>query len=75
MRAGVLDTPKIMGVVMLDTILVPVDGSAHANAAVDFASKLSAKFGSKLILVNVITKPGSNRVPEELRSFAELEKV
>ncbi len=51
---------------MIDSIVVPVDGSAHANAAVDFASELAAKFGSKLILLNVISRLGSDRVPEGL---------
>ena len=60
---------------MIDLILVPVDGSAHANAAVDFASELAAKFGSKLILFNVISRLGSDHVPEGLQSYVELEHV
>lgn len=60
---------------MIKTILVPVDGSAHANAAVDLAGDIAAKFGARLILLNVMAKAGTERVPEELRSYAELERV
>ncbi len=60
---------------MLETILVPVDGSAHADAAVDLASGLAKALGSKLVLLNVITRVGSDRVPEGLESYAALEHV
>lgn len=60
---------------MIDSIVVPVDGSAHANAAVDIASELAAKLGSKLILLNVISRLGTYRVPEGLKSYVELEHV
>ena len=60
---------------MLKSILVPVDGSVHANAAVDFASDLAAKFGAGVLVVNVITKVGSDRVPEDLKSYVELERM
>jgi nucleotide-binding universal stress UspA family protein len=60
---------------MIKTILVPVDGSAHANTAVDTAGEMAAKMGAKIILLNVIARPGSSRVPEELRGYAQLEHV
>ncbi len=60
---------------MIDTILVPVDGSPHADAAVDFAGGLAKALGSKLILLNVITRIGSDRVPEGLESYAALEHI
>lgn len=60
---------------MIKTILVPVDGSKHANAAVDTASELAAKTGASMILLNVMTKAGSEQMPEELRSYAQLEHM
>jgi nucleotide-binding universal stress UspA family protein len=60
---------------MIKSILVPVDGSAHANAAVDMAGELAAKVGAKVILLNVIARPGSSLMPEELRGYAQLEHV
>ena len=60
---------------MIRSILVPVDGSAHANAAVDLASDIAAKFDASIILLNVISRPGSGTVPEEFRPYAQLEHV
>lgn len=60
---------------MLSSILVAVDGSAHANAAVDFASDLAAKFGAQLVIANIVTRAGSDRVPEELLLFEKIEQL
>ncbi len=60
---------------MLKKILVPVDGSSHANAAVDWASALAEKFGATLVLHHAIPKWGSELYPEELRALADVEKV
>ena len=60
---------------MIKSILVPVDGSTHANAAVDMAGEMAAKMGAKIILLHVIARPGSSMMPEELRSYAQLEHV
>lgn len=38
---------------MIETILVPVDGSEQADKAVDFAVDMAAKFASKLLLLCV----------------------
>ncbi len=60
---------------MIKSILVPVDGSAHANAAVDLAGEIAEKWGARVILLNVIVRQGSSLVPEELRAYAQLEHV
>lgn len=60
---------------MITKILVPVDGSNHAERAVDFASSLAEEYGAELILLNVMSHAGSSQVPEELKQFAELEHV
>jgi nucleotide-binding universal stress UspA family protein len=38
---------------MFDTILVPVDGSDHAMKAVDTATNLASKYGSRLVVLSV----------------------
>jgi nucleotide-binding universal stress UspA family protein len=60
---------------MIKSILVPVDGSEHANVAVDWASELSVKFGAPLILLHVVREPPGAELPEDLRHFAELEQM
>lgn len=60
---------------MFETILVPVDGSAHALKSAEIAGDLAAKYGSKLQLLHVMEKAGSGRVPEDLRELARIEHV
>lgn len=60
---------------MIKTILVPVDGSEHANKAVVLASDLAQKYDARLIALNVLTEAGSDRVPPELRDYERLEHV
>jgi nucleotide-binding universal stress UspA family protein len=60
---------------MVDTILVPTDGSDHANKAVAFAGDIAPKYGATLILLHVLSDPGSGRVPAELRELARLEHI
>jgi len=60
---------------MIARILVPVDGSVHANAAVDWAADLAAKYRAGITLLHVMVKAGSGTVPEELREFARYEKI
>jgi nucleotide-binding universal stress UspA family protein len=43
---------------MFETILVPLDGSQLAEAALPYATELKAKFGSRLLLVRVIESAG-----------------
>ena len=57
---------------MITTILVPTDGSTHANKAVELAADIASKYGSKLVLLHVIQR-GSESA--ELRRMAEVEHM
>ncbi len=57
---------------MVNTILVPLDGSEHAFKALDFASDLADKYGAGLLLLHVVAK---REIPEGLRRFAEVEHI
>jgi len=52
---------------MIGTIVVPVDGSAHADRAVDLAGDLAAKYRARIVLVHVLLM---GFVPEDLRALA-----
>ena len=56
---------------MISQILVAVDGSEHANRAVDFAAELAAKFDAELTILNVVSYVST--VPLALGAYAELE--
>jgi nucleotide-binding universal stress UspA family protein len=60
---------------MFRKFLVPVDGSAHANRAVDCATDLANKYGAELILLHVIASPGPARIPPELYEYARIEHI
>ncbi len=60
---------------MVETILVPTDGSDHAEKAVAFAADIAPKYGAGIILLHVLSDPGSGRVPGEMRELARLEHV
>ena len=56
-------------------ILVPVDGSMHAQNAVAYADDLADKCGSNLRLLHVMKSAGSGNVPEGLRELAKTENI
>lgn len=56
---------------MISQILVAVDGSSHADRAIDFAAEMAASFDARLTIVNVV--PYVSTVPLALGSYAELE--
>ena len=60
---------------MFDKILVPVDGSVHANTAIEYAGCLAEKFGSSIVVLHVMTHSGTGRIPEELKEFARTEHL
>ncbi len=60
---------------MVKIILVPTDGSEHADKAVAFAADIAQKYGAQVSLLHVMSDLGSGRVPEELRGLARLEHV
>jgi nucleotide-binding universal stress UspA family protein len=57
---------------MLSKILCAIDGSDHAEKAVDWASMLAQKFDAELILLFVVPH---RMAPPELRRMAEAEHV
>ena len=57
---------------MFNRILVPVDGSAYANRAVEFAARLSRKGVSAISLVHVV-RP--TKVPDEILRYIESEGI
>ena len=57
---------------MVKKILVPVDGSGHANKAVGFATELASKYNADIVLVHVVPH---EPLPRELKEFAEVEHV
>ena len=60
---------------MAEIILVPTDGSDHADKAVAFAGDIAPKYGAAIILLHVLSDPGSGRVPNEIRKLARLEHI
>ena len=57
---------------MLKTILVPTDGSSHANRAVDLAGDLAVKYGAKVVLLHVLLR---GHMPEGLMRAAQVEHL
>jgi nucleotide-binding universal stress UspA family protein len=60
---------------MFSRILVAVDGSAHANRAVECAANLANKYGAELILLHVMASLGSARIPPDLDELARIEHI
>ena len=60
---------------MFKKIVVPVDGSAHANRAVDCATDLANKYGAELILLHVMAPTGPARIPPDLYEYARIEHI
>ena len=58
---------------MINTILVPIDGSDHAIRALDFASEIAAKLHAKILLLHAI--PDERSLTEAERRFAEVEHI
>ena len=68
-------SPVAKGAPLINKILVPVDGSEHADKAVALASDLGGKYRARLTLLQVMKRAGTDIVPEGLRRYAELERV
>ncbi len=50
---------------MIKKILVPVDGSEHANRALDFALDLAQKYSAEILVLTVVHYPPLSGVPVE----------
>ena len=53
---------------MFQTIIVPTDGSDHANKAIDLAAELAEKFNGRIVLLHVLLRHVSTA---DLRSLCE----
>lgn len=53
-------------------ILLPVDGSDHANKAAAFAGDLAEKYGAEIVLLHVVQEQEIN---DQLRHMAEVEHI
>jgi nucleotide-binding universal stress UspA family protein len=60
---------------MFKSILVPVDGSTPAERATDCAADLASRYGGELILLHVLSRAGSGRVPKQLEEIARIEHL
>ena len=60
---------------MIQHILVPLDGSAHANHAVDLAADLANRYGAKLTVLHVTPDFRWATVPRDLVEFANAEHL
>ncbi|MEN8235031.1 MAG: universal stress protein [Actinomycetota bacterium] len=56
---------------MVSHVLVAVDGSSHADRALDFASDLAVRYEADLTILNVVSY--ASTVPLALGAYAELE--
>ncbi len=56
---------------MIRTIVTPIDGSVHAQMALDMSTDLAARYDAELVLVNIGVR--DDNVPEELYNAAARE--
>ena len=57
---------------MFETILVPTDGSEHANKAVQLAADIAEKYQARLVLLHVMPK---GPLPDEVLQMARVEHI
>ena len=60
---------------MFSRILIAVDGSEHANRAVEVGADLAVHYGAAVVIVHVMEEIGSSRVPEGLEYVEHVEHV
>ena len=56
---------------MIDTILIPIDGSSAARGAVEFASDLAVRYGARIVLLHVLLH---QNLADALRGLSEVER-
>ena len=59
----------------IKTILHPTDGSQSARKALEFACELATERKAQLLILHVQRRHGSERIPEGLEQFSEIEHV
>jgi nucleotide-binding universal stress UspA family protein len=52
--------------------MAAIDGSEHADRAIDYAADLANKYGAELILLHVMGSPASAHVPPELHDVLRI---
>jgi len=57
---------------MFKRIMAAIDGSPHADRAIDHAADLANTYGAELILLHVMASPGSAHVPPELHDVLRI---
>ena len=60
---------------MFKKILVAVDGSEHAKAAAAAAGEIAQQFGAQLVIMHVMRRTGSDRIPDDLKELSRLEHI
>ncbi|MGI9425094.1 MAG: universal stress protein [Hyphomicrobiaceae bacterium] len=60
---------------MFKKVLVAVDGSEHAKQAVSAAGGIASKFGAQLVIMHVMKRTGSDRIPDDLKELARVEHI
>jgi nucleotide-binding universal stress UspA family protein len=68
-------TDRNAGAEVIRSILIPVDGSAHANAAIRWGSDLAVKYEATLTLLHVVTSTSRQQFPEERIAQAQAERL
>jgi nucleotide-binding universal stress UspA family protein len=56
-------------------LLVPSDGSEHADRAVDLAGDIAGRYGARLTLLHVLSHDTAGRRIAELKRYAESEHL
>jgi nucleotide-binding universal stress UspA family protein len=51
---------------MINTIVVPTDGSAHAKKAIDLAADIAEKYGARMVILHVLLRHSSESDIESL---------
>lgn len=57
---------------MIETVLIPVDGSAAALRAVEFGSDLAARYGARVVLLHVLLH---QNLADAVRGLSEVERT
>lgn len=57
---------------MINTILVPTDGSEHANKALNFASDLAVKYGASMVILHVLLR---DAVLADLKTLIKIDRL
>jgi nucleotide-binding universal stress UspA family protein len=58
---------------MINTILLPTDGSVLADKAVSLAGELAKLYGAKIVLLHCVLDPTQEHVPKYLQDLANIE--